>query len=86
MAYTTDRRRRIKKECVDYLGGKCADCGLETSRVEVYDFHHLDPAKKDFSLFKNAKCFKTMRPELDKCVLLCANCHRIRHGSDGRPL
>ena len=56
------------------------DCGLITSKVEVYDFHHRDPSQKDFSISKNAKSFEKCKQELDKCDLLCANCHRLRHG------
>lgn len=78
--YSSERRRDIKRQAVEYMGGNCVDCGLKTDKVEVYDFHHLDPTTKDFSVFQNAKSFRTIRPELDKCVLLCANCHRIRHG------
>ncbi len=78
---TRQRMRDRKKEAVAYKGGKCEDCGgvfLECA----YDFHHLDPTKKDFNV--GAKLGKgmtidTVKVELDKCVLLCANCHRIRH-------
>lgn len=44
-----------------------------------YDFHHLDPNQKDFSIGKQSKSFAVIRSELDKCVLLCSNCHRKRH-------
>lgn len=78
--YSTNRRRKIKLQAVEYLGGKCQDCGFDNiERQEVFDFHHLDPSKKDFSLSTNAKCFERIKPELDKCILLCANCHRTRH-------
>lgn len=80
--YTAERRITQKKEAVDYLGGKCLDCGLKDEVVAVYDFHHLDPTKKDFSLGKaKTLSFAKIKPELDKCVLLCANCHRRRHSS-----
>lgn len=78
--YTAERRRSRKREAVKYLGGKCLDCGLVDS-VEVYDFHHRNPKGKDFSIGKNAKSFEKIKAELDKCDLLCSNCHRKRHAS-----
>ncbi len=77
--YSTERRRNIKRLAVDYLGGACTDCGLKTDKTEVYDFHHIDPSQKDFAISQNSKSFETIKLELDKCVLLCANCHRLRH-------
>jgi hypothetical protein len=76
--YSSDRRRKIKKEAIEYLGGQCIDCGI-IDVPHIYDFHHLDIDKKDFSIGKQAKSFNSIKPELDKCVLLCANCHRKRH-------
>lgn len=76
--YQSERRRQIKRLAVEYLGGECQDCGLVDDSV-VYDFHHLDPEQKDFSIGKQAKAFETIKTELDKCVLLCSNCHRKRH-------
>lgn len=79
--YQTERRRAIKILAVKYMGGRCLDCSLVTEHYEVYDFHHLDPSKKEFSPGKVVRAFENMREELKKCVLLCANCHRIRHSS-----
>jgi predicted HNH restriction endonuclease len=47
-----------------------------------FDFHHLDPAEKDFSIAKVTKLHfgEAIFAELDKCALLCANCHREVHG------
>ncbi len=48
----------------------------------VYDFHHLDPAQKDFSLSGHRirqHSWKDIVKEIDKCRLLCANCHRLEH-------
>lgn len=74
------KRQTIKLEAVAYLGGVCNDCGLESPHGCVYDFHHLDPTKKDFSFSSVPfKPLNKIKDELDKCVLLCANCHRIRH-------
>jgi hypothetical protein len=43
------------------------------------DFHHLDPLEKDFSISSRCTSFEAVRAELDKTVLLCANCHREAH-------
>ena len=77
--YSNERAQEFKKQAVEYLGGKCKRCGLETTHYEVYDFHHKDPSKKDITVSKTRKSFETLKPELDKCVLYCANCHRIIH-------
>jgi hypothetical protein len=73
-----NRKKITKEKAVQYKGGKCEDCGI-IDIPDVFDFHHLDETKKDFSIAKTSKKFDTIKEELDKCVLLCANCHRKRH-------
>jgi len=82
-----ENRRRINTNCrrnkaraVELMGGKCKDCGFQTEHLSVYDFHHLEPKGKDFSigLIQNHK-WENIERELKKCVMLCSNCHRIRH-------
>jgi hypothetical protein len=75
-----DRGQRQKQQFVDYKGGKCEKCGYDKF-TGALDFHHTDPSKKDFiiSKKKSVSFNDCMRAELDKCVLLCANCHRERH-------
>jgi hypothetical protein len=77
--YCVKRWQKRKTMAVEYKGGKCEDC-KSTYPDPVFDFHHLDPSQKEFSwnkmrLVSDKKLFK----ELDKCALLCANCHRMRH-------
>ena len=69
----------MKKRCVEYLGGKCSKCGYD-EHLAALEFHHLDPKDKDITLGKvmNRK-WDSLKKELDKCVLLCSNCHRIEH-------
>lgn len=66
-----------KQKAVEYKGGKCLDCGGIFPNY-VYDFHHLDPNEKDHSWSLGCS-WRKVKEELDKCVMLCANCHRVRH-------
>lgn len=78
-----DHRKKRKARIVDLLGGKCTACGLVDDPV-IYDLHHLNPEEKDVGIgeildFK----WETIEKELQKCVLLCANCHRKIHFAVG---
>jgi hypothetical protein len=58
---------------------KCAHCGF--SHVAAMDFHHEDPATKDGNVhdyISNGQFAKAYE-EIKKCIVLCANCHRIHH-------
>jgi hypothetical protein len=72
------RRRAIKLKAVEYKGGKCQNCGYNKC-IGAMDFHHLDPQEKDFTISGNAGKWETIKNELDKCVLLCKNCHAEQH-------
>lgn len=63
---------------VEYKGGKCEICGYNKC-IEALEFHHINPKEKDFSISGGTKSFNTLKPELDKCILVCANCHREIH-------
>lgn len=73
----------FKTECVRYKGGVCIDC-FEIVPLAAFSFHHLDPKEKDFAISRRRKreLDETTTAELDKCVLLCCNCHAIRHAAD----
>jgi hypothetical protein len=74
-------RHKLKQLCVDYLGGKCKQCGYNKC-LAALDFHHRDPNEKDFEIGRakgRAKSFEEMKSELDKCDLLCRNCHAEAH-------
>lgn len=72
------RRKKIKLMAIEYKGGKCEICG-RTFAPPVYDFHHLDPTKKDFGIARQgiSRSWERVKAELDKCQMLCANCHRV---------
>lgn len=71
------RRRELKRRAVAYMGGKCACCGYD-KHPGVLDFHHIDPATKEFSISQKGmtRSWEKIQRELDKCIMVCANCHR----------
>lgn len=81
-AQTLDRQREFKRQCVEYKGNKCEKCGYCKS-LSALQFHHIDPTKKDFTIAnKNKTKFSDLiKQELDKCLLVCANCHAEIHGT-----
>lgn len=77
-------KRWIEKKikAIEYKGCSCVDCGLTYPQTPypVFDFHHLNPSEKDVEWIKLRKrSWDKITYELDKCDLLCSNCHRIRH-------
>lgn len=72
-------QKALKRKMFEHLGGKCSHCGIKEPLC-IFDFHHTDKEKKDFTLNqKKSLSFDKIKNELDKCILLCANCHRIEH-------
>lgn len=74
------RRDKIKLMAVEYKGGKCEICGYDKC-VDALEFHHLNPEEKDFGISANGytRSFDEVKHELDKCIMVCANCHRELH-------
>lgn len=71
-------RKKIKQEYIDYLGGKCKHCGyLKCNRS--LSFHHLKDKKIPIGNLTYFPSLEEMKGELDKCILLCRNCHQIEH-------
>lgn len=77
--HVRDQRQKLKEKLVIYKGGKCEICGYNRC-ISALDFHHLDPSKKDFGIAKgNVMSFDKAKKEVDKCILVCATCHREIH-------
>ncbi len=74
------RRRKVKVMCVEYKGGKCSICSYDKC-IAALEFHHMNPLEKDFAVSKHGACrsWESTKHELDKCILVCANCHREIH-------
>ncbi|MCK9595957.1 hypothetical protein M0R19_02110 [Candidatus Pacearchaeota archaeon] len=72
------RRKRLKQEMINLLGGKCSICGYNKC-INALDFHHKGDKEKEITiLIKNDSREKILK-ETKKCILLCANCHREVH-------
>lgn len=82
---TTSKRFLLKQQLVNLMGGKCVDCGQMPHFVAM-DFDHVDPKQKKFSMASligraasgEPKHIEEMMEEAKKCILRCANCHRIK--------
>lgn len=74
------RRESLKIKAVEYKGGKCEYCQY-SKYIGALDFHHLEPTGKDFSISTDGftRSWEFLRLELDKCIMLCSNCHREEH-------
>tara|TARA_Y100000389_G_C17344726_1_gene455235 strand:- start:371 stop:1006 length:636 start_codon:yes stop_codon:yes gene_type:complete len=72
-------KRDDKRNAIEYKGGKCEHCGYEKCDA-AFDFHHKNPKEKDFGISMSGKRFGVdIKRELDKCLLLCGNCHTAEH-------
>lgn len=71
------RRRKVKSMSIEYKRGKCVLCGYNKFQGAL-ELHHIDKDKKEFGIGDKGytRAWEKVRAELDKCVLLCANCHR----------
>jgi len=79
-AYLTKIRRfRLKREAVRLKGGKCKNCGW-SGNIAAFDFHHRDPRGKEFGISNMVTTnWEKYWKEVEKCDLLCSNCHSIHH-------
>jgi hypothetical protein len=77
----------IKIKAIKYGGGECQKCGYDKCWRALH-FHHIDPSQKEFGIFESKPGFKKVREweklkiEINKCILLCANCHIELHDKD----
>ena len=81
--YNASRLTRMvenKKKQVEFFGGKCKICGYDKCH-NALEFHHLDPTIKEESPSSLRQVTDELRwkSELEKCILLCSNCHREVH-------
>lgn len=80
--YCIQRWINQKIKAIEYKGCSCVDCQVTYPEMPyvIFDFHHITPSEKDFDWNRlRLRPWNQITKELDKCVLLCSNCHRIRH-------
>lgn len=82
--YHRERERSNRTFLAEYkaeLG--CADCGIKIP--EVLQFHHIDRSTKEFTISNNCRMgLDRLLREAAKCIVLCSNCHIIRHAKERR--
>lgn len=75
-----ENRKKTKAKAIEYLGGKCCLCGYNKCSASL-DFHHVDPSTKEFGIGAKGltRSWEKTKIELDKCILVCKNCHGELH-------
>jgi len=73
-------RTRQKEKSIEYKGGECQICGYNKCRQALH-FHHINPEEKSFTIGNKGSsiAWDKLKKELDKCILLCSNCHHEIH-------
>lgn len=76
-------QKRKKQHAVDMFGGQCVVCGYNKC-LDALEFHHVDKSKKEEkpSYIIMRWSWKRAKVELDKCILICSNCHRELHSKE----
>ena len=76
------RRAGMKAKCIEYKGGRCILCGYDKCERALV-FHHRDPTTKKFQICSgHSRSWDSVKAELEKCDLLCANCHAEQHSKE----
>ena len=78
--FVTKRRKILRDSAISYKGGGCSICSYNKC-PDALHFHHVDPKTKKFGISASGltRSWDKIKAELDKCVLLCANCHAEAH-------
>jgi len=76
--YNTNDHKH-QKQSIEYLGGKCNECGYDGYALE---FHHIIPEDKEHKISEMwSYSWENIKRELDKCIILCSNCHAKHHSA-----
>lgn len=74
------RRKTIKEKALQYLGDKCIYCHYNKYQGAL-EFHHKTASSKNFGIGQkgHSRAWTKVKDELDKCILVCSNCHKEVH-------
>lgn len=77
----TKFRQKRKHNLIQLMGGKCCLCGYNKTE-QALEFHHINPENKKFQI-SSGNCHNIQEDisEVEKCILVCANCHREIHAN-----
>lgn len=80
--YNIRKGRDMRQKCLDYLGAYCRQCGFD-KHPSALEFHHIDPSEKDAGYgHYRYWTWERAKKEMDKCTVLCSNCHRAHHAGE----
>ncbi len=80
-----DRKKKRQEDIYNWFRRyksalSCMDCGI--SHPALLQFHHRDRTEKSFTIsnvISRARSVKQITNEMEKCDVLCVNCHAKRH-------
>lgn len=77
--YNTVKYRQRRAEAIKFLGARCVVCGTEND----LEFDHIDPRTKLFAISERPTIDEVaFRSEIEKCQLLCRECHKRKSLSE----
>lgn len=77
---TTRKNKQLQRDRINKFKNSCSCLKCGENRNWLLDFHHTDPTKKDFQISQGERFgWEKVKNEIDKCVVLCSNCHRDFH-------
>ena len=77
---TSATRRKNVAILKEEAGNCCSRCGYDKC-LAALEFHHTDPTVKEGGIIGSTASLAKQRAEAEKCILVCANCHRELHNS-----
>ena len=87
--YYRKKNRRLRQRAKKFIEEtklhlKCAKCS--ENHIACLEFHHNDPSKKEFnvSALRDTWSLERIKEEMEKCTVLCSNCHKKLHYEEKR--
>ncbi len=75
---TQRSQRKRKLKAIEFFGGKCTRCGYDRC-PHALEFHHVEEKTQRPNYAIMSWSWERAKAELEKCILVCANCHRELH-------